>query len=134
VEQHRQPRLLEHLVERVGQSVVGEELLQRRMELQSADVPAGDQAARLAYRLVAPVRVQADEGERHIGVFGREVEDRVVPDHRPPAQPSSTVNTTQARPPTAIVLGERAPAGVGLGAEVLAGRSVRLAWSSGGFR
>ena len=96
VEEHRQPRLGEHLVERVGQAVVGDELLQRRVELEPADAAASDEPPRLAYRLLSRVRVQADEGKRDVGVSSREVEDRLVSTCGRPVSCSSTANTTQA--------------------------------------
>ena len=43
VEDHRQSRLGEHLVQRVRQAIVGEELLERRVQLQAADGARRDQ-------------------------------------------------------------------------------------------
>src|SRR5438445_13597399 len=61
MEQHRQPGLREHLVQRVGQPIAGHELLDRRMQLEAAHAAALDQAARLAHAFGAPVRVDAGE-------------------------------------------------------------------------
>jgi hypothetical protein len=93
------------------------------VELQPADTAAGDEPPRLAYRLLAPMRVQADEGERDIRVLSREVQHRVVPDRRPPGEPFVDREHDTGHAPTAVVLGEGAPIRVDRAGEVLAGRS-----------
>ena len=68
VEERGQPGLLDHLVERVGHAVVGEEALHVGMELEAAHAVVGDQAPRLVDAAAALVRVDARERDEDIGV------------------------------------------------------------------
>ena len=68
VEERGQPRLLDHLVERVGHAVVREEALDVGVELEAAHPVVGDQAPRLVDAAPALVRVDARERDEHVGV------------------------------------------------------------------
>ena len=70
VEQRREPRLRDHLVERIGQPVVREELLHVGVELEALDAVVVDQARASLDPSPAPVRVDARERDQHVGVGG----------------------------------------------------------------
>ena len=109
VKEHRQARFREDLVERIRDAIVGEELLQRRMQLQAANAAAGDEPPRLAHRFGASCRIEADERHRDIGVPGGEFDDGVVGDLRPSGQLLVDGEDDAADLPRAVVLGERVP-------------------------
>ena len=91
-------RFGEHLIERIGDAVVGEELLQRRVQLEAADPPGRDQPARFVAPPSGPrVGSTLMNGDHDVGVARRR-----IPGPRRwsrcgvPVSRSSTVKTTQA--------------------------------------
>ena len=87
VEQRRQPRLGNRLVENVCAAVVREEFLQRRMEFEALDPEVADQPPCLA-RAHAPFRrIDAGECDHHVAVLGRELGDLLVGDSLLAARP-----------------------------------------------
>ena len=114
MKQHRQPGFGEDLVERVGEAVVGEELLDRRVQLEAANAAAGNQPPRLGDRGRAAVRIDADERHRDVGVVARERQDVVVGEVRPAGQPFVDGEDDAAHLSRAVVLRQRRGAGFAL--------------------
>ena len=83
VEERRQPRLLDHLVERVERAVVREEGLDVGVELEPAHAVVADQASGLVDG-VRPVRVDARERDEDVCVRRRDLGDLLVPDRGTP--------------------------------------------------
>jgi hypothetical protein len=134
VEQHGQPRLGEHLVERIGEPVVRHELLERRVQLEPAHAAPREEPPGFVHRGLAARRVEAHEGERDVGVRGGEVEHGVVRHLGPSAQALVDREHHAGHPARAVVRGERVPVGVGVGLEVLPGRLVGRAAAFGGVQ
>ena len=85
VEHDRQLVLGDHLVERVRHPVVGEEVLQARVELEAADVVLGDQPPRPLDALRPAVRVDRDERDQRVALARGELEDLLVGHRAAPA-------------------------------------------------
>ena len=96
VEEDRQLRLGEDFVERVGEAVVGKELLERRMQLQAAHAAGRDEPPGVGHAPAPARRIDADERDRDVGVLGREGEDVSLVRWGRPVSRSSTVKTTHA--------------------------------------
>ena len=80
MEQRRQLRLRDHLVERIDVVVVREEALDDRMELEAAHAEILDQAPRLAHAHLAARRIDAGERDRDVLVLVRRLGDLLVRD------------------------------------------------------
>ena len=78
VEQRREACFLDHLVERIGETVVREEPLHVGVELESTDAVVDDQTTRLVDPAPALVRVDAGERDQHVGVRPRYLGDLLV--------------------------------------------------------
>jgi hypothetical protein len=70
--------LIDHLVQRVGHAIVGKKALHGRVEFESLDAIFLDQLARFAHPQLALVRIDADKGYQHVGIFSGNFQHLVV--------------------------------------------------------
>jgi len=86
VEERGQPRLFDHLVERVRHAVVREEALGVRVELEAAHAVFVDQTPRLLDTALALVRIDARKRDEDVGVRARHRSDLLVWNARLPGE------------------------------------------------
>src|SRR5437762_3453590 len=70
----------DHLVERIGERIVGRERLHRGMELEAFDVVVLDELPGERNPFGAAVRIDAGKGNRDVGILVRELGDLLVGD------------------------------------------------------
>jgi hypothetical protein len=68
VKDHRHARRLEHFVERIDAAIVRHELLQRRVQFETAHTAGRNQPARFFHRLAPARRIDAHEGHENVGM------------------------------------------------------------------
>jgi hypothetical protein len=78
VEEHRQLRFREHLIQGIRDAIVREELHDGRVQFQPSDLPGRYETARLGDSLLAALRVDAGKRNRDVGVLLRVGDDLVV--------------------------------------------------------
>src|SRR5258707_1342850 len=78
VEQRDRAALVDGFIERIGHAVVGVKTLHGRMEFETADAVFLDQLLRLAHAELALVRVDADEGDQDVEMFGGDFQHLVI--------------------------------------------------------
>jgi hypothetical protein len=130
VKEHGKTRFGKDLVQRIGDAIVREELLNGRMQLQSMDEPRINESARFADAFLSTVRVDTGEGDRDIRVVGSEARDDVIGNGRTAGEPFVDREHDARHVARAVVRRNGCRiASYALGAEVLARRRIRLGLS-----
>src|SRR5689334_8200455 len=78
VKKDREFRFREEFVKRIGNAIVRKELLNWRMEFQSANRAGGEKPSGIGHTLGSAMRVNADEWNGDIGIVGSKAQHSIV--------------------------------------------------------
>ena len=83
---YREARFREHLVQRISDGVIGEKLLNGRMQFQAVNHTRGKKSASFLDTLFAAIRINAGERNRDVRIFGGEFRHTLIRYGRPATQ------------------------------------------------